>query len=419
MKRVFIAAILLLAATTAWGQGYYHSPTTSGGGAPYNGEIGGTTPNQGTFTNTYLSSTDVTHGITSLLTTNQYGAMFKISSTLGGVDYYGLTDGDAAGGALRFTGVVGTTNPTDLYPVVQFRAGKQNGTGWQALGAAETAFAFYNYTTGIGTAYGNGEWILTSLQNTPIGSTIASSAIFTTATIGSLAYPTTGVAYTIPVFSATNTWGTVAAGTTGQILTATTGAAPAWSSSLSIATLDLTLSTSSVPMPVNTTTTELTTAGSMHYESDADILSIGDGATDIDLTFTPATAIVFPAASGTLQTVKNEKLASFAWDGGGAAVATASSKRCTIFPSAATIVGVYAMADASTTSHLHVYQDAFAAGARATTVTGAVDIGATLGSLDTTLTSWDKSITAGDEICISVESNDNAKWINVIVYGTR
>jgi len=113
-----------------------------------------------------------------------------------------------------------------------------------------------------------------------------------------------------------------------------------------------------------------------------------------------------------------EKLASFAWDGGASAVATASSKRCTVIPMSATIVGAYAIADASTTSHFHVYQDAFAAGARSTTVTGAVDIGATLGSLDTTLTGWDKSITAGDEICISVEANDNAKWLTVIVYGT-
>jgi hypothetical protein len=112
------------------------------------------------------------------------------------------------------------------------------------------------------------------------------------------------------------------------------------------------------------------------------------------------------------------KLASFAWDGGGSAVATASSKRCTVLPGAAVITGVYAMADASTTSHFHVYQDAFAAGARSTTVTGAVDISATLGSVDTTLTSWDTSITAGDEICISVEANDNAVWLNVVIYGT-
>ena len=143
---------------------------------------------------------------------------------------------------------------------------------------------------------------------------------------------------------------------------------------------------------------------------------------------TPATDVIPVNASGKTSRITitnlsnamgNIKLVSFAWDGGGSAVATASSKRCTLFPSAATIVGVYAMADASTTSHFHVYQDAFATGARSTTVTGAVDIGATLGSLDTTLTSWDKSITAADEICISVESNNNAKWLNVIVYGTR
>ena len=112
------------------------------------------------------------------------------------------------------------------------------------------------------------------------------------------------------------------------------------------------------------------------------------------------------------------KLASFAWDGNGSAVATASSKRCTIIPTTATVTGVYAIADASTTTHIHVYQDAFATGARSTTVTGAVDISATLGSQDTTLTGWDKSITAGDEICMSVEANDNAKWLTVTVYGT-
>jgi hypothetical protein len=112
------------------------------------------------------------------------------------------------------------------------------------------------------------------------------------------------------------------------------------------------------------------------------------------------------------------KLAVFAWDGGASAVPTASSKRCVVIPTTATVTGVYAIADASTTTHIHVYQDAFAAGARSTTVTGAVDISATLGANDTTLTSWDKSITAGDEICMSVEANDNAKWINVVVYGT-
>lgn len=135
----------------------------------------------------------------------------------------------------------------------------------------------------------------------------------------------------------------------------------------------------------------------------------------------PATnTTICRTGSGTTGACTNPiKLASFAWDGGGAAVAAnAASKRCVVMPTTATVTGVYAIADASTTTHLHVYQDAFAAGARSTTVTGAVDIGATLGSLDTTLTSWDKSITAGDEICMSVEANDNAKWLNVVVYGT-
>lgn len=133
------------------------------------------------------------------------------------------------------------------------------------------------------------------------------------------------------------------------------------------------------------------------------------------------TEYVIPLLPGTLTSnLMTEKLATFSWDGGGAAVTTgATTKRCTVIPYAATVTGVYAIADASTTTHWHVYQDAYAAGARSTTVTGAVDIGATLGSLDTTLTSWDKSITAGDEICISVETNNNAKWLNVVVYGTR
>lgn len=123
---------------------------------------------------------------------------------------------------------------------------------------------------------------------------------------------------------------------------------------------------------------------------------------------------------GVKVTYTGEKLATFAWDGGASAVTTgATTKRCTILPFAATVTKVFAIADASTTTHIHVYQDAFATGSRSTTVTGAVDIGATLGSTDTTLTSWDTSITAEDEICMSVEANDNAKWIHVIVFGTR
>lgn len=218
-----------------------------------------------------------------------------------------------------------------------------------------------------------------------------------------------------------------------------------YKTSLGISSLNLTSATSSIPWPVSDSAPATYNVNGMAwYDSNGYQLVIRDQSNTRNLTFVPegiATGGLIlgdssPDAAGeigydgelkyydavglkTVQTVKAEKLASFSWDGGGSAVATASSKRCTIFPSAATITGVYAIADASTTSHLHVYQDAFAAGARSTTVTGAVDIVATFGSKDETLTSWDKSITAGDEICMSVESNDNAKWLQVTVYGTR
>ncbi len=131
-------------------------------------------------TDFYLSHPDVAHGITSITATDDYLAAFQIGAA-GGADVYGLTDGDQAG-AFRITGIIGAADPTDNSPAVIFRAGKKDGTGWQALGAAESAFAFYNYTTPIGWAYGNGEWILPSIQSTPIGSTIAAAGTFTTAT---------------------------------------------------------------------------------------------------------------------------------------------------------------------------------------------------------------------------------------------
>jgi hypothetical protein len=208
----------------------------------------------------------------------------------------------------------------------------------------------------------------------------------------------------IPLVSSGTSWGTtVTLGSAYNLLQINAGAtAPVFTDTLTIDELDLTSGTSSIPWTVGTTTWP-TAEGSAKWDSTNNVLYIGDGAAAKK--FVPQT---------------NEKLAVFNWDGGGVAVTTgANTKRCTLIPSAATIVGVYAIADASTTSHFHVYQDAFATGARSTTVTGAVDIGATLGSVDTTLTGWDKSITAADEICISVESNNNAKWLNIIIYGTR
>lgn len=144
------------------------------------GAIGGTTPNQAIFTNEYLSSSEIDHGMTSLMDTNQYAAIYKIVSASGGLDVWGLTDADQDG-AVRISGIIGTDNPTDTNSALILRGGKKNGTGWQALAAAETVLSIYNYTTLLATLYGNGELILSSLQNTPIGSSIASTGKFTTA----------------------------------------------------------------------------------------------------------------------------------------------------------------------------------------------------------------------------------------------
>lgn len=135
-----------------------------------------------TFADFYLVGPDVTHGMTSIAPTADYLAAFQIGSA-GGADIYGMTEADQSG-ALRLTGIIGATDPTDIYPALILRGGKKNGTGWQALGAAETAFAFYNYTTDIGRVYGNGEWILPALENTPIGQSIARAGNFTSVAIG-------------------------------------------------------------------------------------------------------------------------------------------------------------------------------------------------------------------------------------------
>ena len=183
MKKLLAIIAILILAATAWAG----PPITQGINTGAIGEIGATTPARGTFTDTYWFGADVAHGITSIAPTTNYGAAFYMSSTVGGLDLYGLSDADQVG-ALRLTGILGTDNPTDAYAALVLRGGKKNGTGWQALGAAESVAEFYNYTTSVGKVYGNGEWILTSLQNTPIGSTIASTGNFTSVTQRNLTY---------------------------------------------------------------------------------------------------------------------------------------------------------------------------------------------------------------------------------------
>jgi hypothetical protein len=59
--------------------------------------------------------------------------------------------------------------------------------------------------------------------------------------------------------------------------------------------------TTSIPMVVGTATASgITGAGQMYFESDTEILTLGDGATSITLDFTPNTVITFPTTTATL-----------------------------------------------------------------------------------------------------------------------
>jgi hypothetical protein len=177
MKKLLSSIIILLLLSGAAFGAEYHQGTIS---LTAPGTIGGTTPGRSYFTDEYLYGADVDHGMTSIAETNMYGAFFYINGLAWGLDIYGLSDTDATG--LRLTGIMGSINPTDSLAALMLRGSKKNGTGHQALGNAETVFDFYNYTTSIGRVYGNGEWVLTSLQNTPIGSTTANTGAFTTLT---------------------------------------------------------------------------------------------------------------------------------------------------------------------------------------------------------------------------------------------
>jgi len=74
----------------------------------------------------------------------------------------------------------------------------------------------------------------------------------------------------------------------------------AWSATLSISALNMSGSTSSIPWLVNANTASNTAEGTAHWESDTDLLTIGDGVTGIGLDFTANSIYTFPAATSTL-----------------------------------------------------------------------------------------------------------------------
>ena len=133
--------------------------------------------------------------------------------------------------------------------------------------------------------------------------------------------------------------------------------------------------------------------------------------------------ITLPATTGTVALVGTEKLATFAWDGGGAAITVgATSKRCTSIPYGSTITGWTLINEQADTLSTAIYKDAFNADAIATTeITGTAPIrtGAKVAATSTTLTGWTTAVTANDFICAQVTTCGAATWANVVIWGTR
>jgi hypothetical protein len=124
-----------------------------------------------------------------------------------------------------------------------------------------------------------------------------------------------------------------------------------------------------------------------------------------------------------------QKIASFAWDGGGSAVATANSKRCVAVPHASTIKGYTMVIDQDPGAGgtiLNLSKGAYSDSALPTT---AMDGTAhanpptvadnKIASTDSTLTGWTTTVTANDIICAEVATNAVSTWISIAVFGTN
>jgi hypothetical protein len=71
--------------------------------------------------------------------------------------------------------------------------------------------------------------------------------------------------------------------------------------SFSTGTFDATNASQSIPWPVGTSASPFTADGAAYWKSNSDTLSIGDGATKINLAFTANSTYTFPTATATLQ----------------------------------------------------------------------------------------------------------------------
>jgi hypothetical protein len=144
------------------------------------------------WNNLRFANAGVDHGITDYLPTNDWGAIQPFSSSAGGLDLIGISDTDSL--ALRLTGIIGSTDPTDTVPAVKFDARKKGaGILSAALANAETAFSFNNANTPLLTILG--------AANVGIGSTTFGTSAARVLGIGNGTEPSTSPADMVQLYS--------------------------------------------------------------------------------------------------------------------------------------------------------------------------------------------------------------------------
>ena len=102
-----------------------------------------------------LTNAAVAHGMTAVVPTTTYGYLGTVSATAGGLHILGFSDAVGTGGVV-IDGIIGDADPTDTTPGILLAGSKKNGTGTQAIGAAETVFQLRNYATNLITVLGSG-----------------------------------------------------------------------------------------------------------------------------------------------------------------------------------------------------------------------------------------------------------------------
>lgn len=179
----------------------------------------------------------------------------------------------------------------------------------------------------------------------------------------------------------------------------------------------------------NTSRTPTTAADELYPEGD--IWKANQNGTESSICIAPSAGqVVFTGSTAprtitmpdAATTIGYDDIVSFAWDNGASAISTSAGKRCRRIKRAATIDGYSLLMDASSTTTIKLYKDAFSDSTLPTTdITGGhfIATAAKLGKTDDTLTDWTVAITAGDVICAEVTVNDNAKWATLILHGRR